>query len=102
VGESYNYYRDREYYIRPLDTSAVNTDTFDALGLHGALGIATVNGGRSLGSFADHKRYTGGDYIVMDAHLDLDVYVLYDTREVPAPTIIPRMPHGSLAPVLAP
>jgi hypothetical protein len=80
VGESYTYYRDREYYIRPLDTSAVNTNTFDALGLHGALGIATVNGGRSLGSFADHKRYTGDDYIVMDAHLDLDVYVLYDTR----------------------
>ncbi len=77
VDENFKYYQDRTYFIRPFtnpldpEYSSVNQITFNALGFDQALGIATNN--------AD-KFNSNPDYIVFTAHMDLDVYVLYDTR----------------------
>ncbi len=76
----FKYYQDRNYYIVPLAQSTENTRTFNELGFHRAMGIATCNGGGACGPANTHKTYTGDDYIVFKAHRDLDVYLMYDTR----------------------
>ena len=85
VDENFKYYQDRDYFIKPAADSTTNAETFALLGIDQALGIATYNGdyppkyvtGRPQ---ADHKLYTGENYIVFTAHTDLDVYLMYDTR----------------------
>ncbi len=79
IGDGFKYYKDRDYYIKPI-TSGSNLATFNALGLDGALAIATCNGNSEYGPESAHKTYTGSNYISFTAHTDLDVYVLYDTR----------------------
>lgn len=80
IDENFAYYLDRTYYVQPVAESAVNAATFAALGLDGSVGISTYNGGGAGGPQTDHKLYAGTDYIVFDAHMNLDVYLLYDTR----------------------
>jgi len=79
IGDGFKYYKDRDYYIKSI-TSGFNLITFTALGLDGALAIATCNGNSVYGPESAHKTYTGSNYISFTAHIDLDVYVLYDTR----------------------
>ncbi|HOV15181.1 MAG TPA: carboxypeptidase regulatory-like domain-containing protein, partial [Spirochaetota bacterium] len=76
---NFKYYRDRDYYIKPI-TSGQNLATFNALGLKGSMAIATCNGGSIYGTEAEHKTYTGLDYITFTAHMDIDLYLMYDTR----------------------
>ena len=82
--ENYTYYQDRDFYVKPINESVENTGTFNNLGLHQSLAIATVSGDssrdRSNGDFNEHKLYDGENYIVFTAHTDLDVYVMYDSR----------------------
>jgi len=76
----FRYYQDRNYYIRPVSESANNTAVFQTYGFEGALGISTCNGGSPCGPQSAHKLYAGDDYITFTAHVDLDVYVMYDDR----------------------
>ena len=84
IDESFRYYLDRDYYLLPAGTgpgeSVVNQRTFDALGLDGSVGIATYNGGSAEQPFSAHKHFSGTLYIDFVAHMDLDLYLLYDTR----------------------
>ena len=84
IDESFSYYIDRDYYLVPPGDgpgeSAENGRTFSDLGLDGSVGISTYNGGSTEHPFAAHKHYTGANYIVFDAHINLDVYVMYDSR----------------------
>jgi hypothetical protein len=80
IDENFKYYRDRDYFIKPTEESEQNRVTFSALGFARALGISTINGNSLLGTFSEHKRYAGTDYIVFTAHTDLDVFLMYDTR----------------------
>ncbi|MCB1320766.1 MAG: hypothetical protein KDK34_10970 [Leptospiraceae bacterium] len=73
VGPDFQYYLDRDYRV-------VRNAALDSLGFEDAIGIATCNGNSFCGPFNDHKTYTGTDYIQFNAHTDLDVYIMYDTR----------------------
>jgi cysteine-rich repeat protein len=80
IDESFRYYIDRDYYLVPVLESAQNARTFADLGLDGSVGIATFNGGSVQEPFSNHKHYTGTDYIVFEAHMNLDLYLMYDGR----------------------
>ena len=82
VDENFKYYKDRNYIIKPFASSPDNAATFAALGFSGAMGIATCNGGgtNGCGSQPQNKLYTGTNYINFTAHMNLDVYLMYDTR----------------------
>jgi uncharacterized protein YjdB len=80
MDEGFHYYQDRNYTIVPADQSTVNQTTFAELGLDGSIGISTFNGGPTGEPVSEHKHNSGLDYIRFEAHQNLDVYVLYDTR----------------------
>ncbi|MCE9499397.1 MAG: choice-of-anchor D domain-containing protein [Leptospira sp.] len=84
IGESFQYYKDRIYTVVPLASSPNNTTTFAALGFMGALGVSTCNGNLTsqAGCTADtfNKLFTGIDYIRFTAQMNIDVYLMYDTR----------------------
>jgi len=83
IDENFKYYQDRNYFIQSVDApSAENALTFGALGFQGAMAISTCNGQPpgSCGAQANHKLSTGNNYINFTAHINLDVYVMYDTR----------------------
>ena len=73
VDGGFRYLADRDYYI-------VQDQNFADLGFSQALGVATCNGDSACGTFAQHKLNTGSDYVVFDAHANIDVYLMYDTR----------------------
>lgn len=79
IGENFRYYNDRDYVIQG------STD-FSELGLEGALGIATCNGGTPTagldfcGTFAQHKQSTATNYIEFTAPDNLVIYLMYDSR----------------------
>lgn len=80
IDESFEYYKDRNYYIRSLNSSPTNKKNFEELGLSGSVGIATYNGGSASFPTSEHKHHTGDDYIAFTANQDLDVFLMYDTR----------------------
>lgn len=86
VDENFEYYRDRNYTLRPwTDSGAANYSSenqrfFEDLSLRGALGIATYNGGSAAYPTNRHKTYTGQNYISFTAAQDLDLYLMYDCR----------------------
>ncbi|MBI39834.1 MAG: hypothetical protein CMF59_09555 [Leptospiraceae bacterium] len=79
IGENFRYYNDRDYVIQG------STD-FEDLGLEGALGIATCNGGTPAagldfcGTFAQHKQSSAANYIEFTAPDNLVLYLMYDSR----------------------
>jgi alpha-tubulin suppressor-like RCC1 family protein len=88
VSSAFKYYRDRDYFIKPLSgtgASAENVITFNALGLENSLGIATCNGFSGAATFDcgpanNHKLFSGNSYVEFTAHEDIDLYLMYDTR----------------------
>lgn len=74
VDTDFKYYKDRLYTIDRAGGS------FDTLGFNGALAITVCNGNSPCGTFAQHKQYTGTDYIHFTAHTNIDLYLMYDTR----------------------
>ncbi len=80
LDENFKYYKDRDYFIKPVSQSPYNASTFAAYGFEQAVGISTCNGGSDCGTYNQHKLYAGDDYIVFTAHTNLDVYLMYDTR----------------------
>ncbi|MCR9141644.1 MAG: hypothetical protein NXI24_05280 [bacterium] len=73
VDENFKYYQDRNYLLE-------SAGAFHDLGFAGSLGIATCNGGGACGPTGAHKQYTGANYINFTAHIDLDLYIMYDSR----------------------
>lgn len=82
IDENFKYYKDRAYTVVPFSSSPENASTFASLGFSGAMGIATCNGGgtNGCGSQNQNKLYTGTNYINFTAQMDLDVYLMYETR----------------------
>lgn len=74
VDTDFKYYKDRMYTIDRTGGS------FDTLGFNGALGISVCNGNSPCGTFAQHKQFTGTNYIQFTAHTNIDLYLMYDTR----------------------
>ncbi len=74
VDTDFKYYKDRLYTIDRTGGS------FDALGFNGALAISVCNGNSTCGTFAQHKQFTGSNYIQFTAHTNIDLYLMYDTR----------------------
>lgn len=83
--ENYTFYQDRNFTIRPVSQSSANAATFAELGFDRALVISTYNGyssgwGDPDETGLDHRKYEGKSYIQFTARIDLDLYLMYDSR----------------------
>jgi hypothetical protein len=75
VDENLKIYRDSS--TRIMTNSLENQMSFDSLGLAGSLGVSTCN---NCAAPETHRLYSGQEYIRFKAHMDLDVFLMYDTR----------------------
>ncbi|MEI1277030.1 hypothetical protein V6Z05_01790 [Leptospira venezuelensis] len=75
IGEGYQYYLDRPYFVKE------NEGAFRELGLQFAALIPSCQGGAgTCGSSAIHADSIASEYVSFNAVQDIDVYVMYDSR----------------------
>ncbi|WP_125169710.1 hypothetical protein [Leptospira saintgironsiae] len=81
IGEGYQYYQDRPYFVKE------NEGAFRELGLELSLLFPTCQGGTGIcGNSLLHSASTSPEYIAFNAVQDIDVYVMYDTRGGSSPS----------------
>ncbi|PKA16856.1 hypothetical protein [Leptospira haakeii] len=83
IGEGYQYYQDRPYFVKE------NEGAFRELGLELSLLFPTCQGGTgTCGNSLLHSDSTTSEYLAFNAVKDIDVYVMYDTRGGVSPSDI--------------
>ncbi|TGL34017.1 hypothetical protein EHQ52_05695 [Leptospira koniambonensis] len=75
IGEGYQYYLDRPYFVKE------NEGAFRELGLQFAALVPSCQGGAgTCGVSSIHADSTASEYVSFNAVRDIDVYVMYDSR----------------------